>query len=136
MSRIVENIEEVVLAVKDQDEAVALFEDLFGLEFNDTWTVPADSMRVKCAQVGDTQFHIVASLSPDALIDKFISQKGEGLHHIAFRVKNLDKAISRLKQKNVKLIPETPRTRANKRYVFIHPKSAHGLLIEVVEIKK
>jgi methylmalonyl-CoA epimerase len=136
MSRVVENIEEVVLAVQDQDKAVALFEDLFGLEFKDSWTVPADSMRVKCAKVGNTQFHIVTSLTPDALIAKFIAQKGEGIHHIAFRVRNLDETISRLKEKKVKLIPETPRTRERKRYVFVHPGSAHGMLIELIEIQE
>ena len=136
MDRTVENIEEIVLAVRDQDEAVALFEDLLGLEFKDSWTVPADAMRVKCAKIGDTQFHIVTSLSPDAVIDRFITERGEGIHHIAFRVRNLDETISRLKEKNMKLVPETPRTRENKRYVFVHPRSAHGVLIELVEIRQ
>jgi len=135
LSRIVENVEEVVLAVENQDEAVALFEELFGLEFKDSWTVPIDKMKVKCARIGDTQFHIVASTSPDALIDKYIRDRGEGIHHIAFRVNNLDELIARLKKKGLKLVPEEPRSGMSSRYIFVHPKSAHGLLIELIERK-
>ncbi|MFC1870086.1 VOC family protein [Chloroflexota bacterium] len=133
MGGIVENIEEVVLAVHDQDEAVVLFEGLFGLEFKESWTVPMDAMQVKCAKVGDTQFHIVTSLRPDAVIAKFIAERGEGIHHICFKVRNLDETVSRLKEKNVKLVPETPRTNDGGRYIFIHPRFAHGVLIELLE---
>lgn len=136
MDNIIENVEEVVLAVENQDEVVALFEDLFGIEFKDGWTVPADHMKVRCAKIGDTQFHIVASESPDAVIAKYIRDRGEGLHHIAFRVANLEQLIKRLKEKGVKLIPEEPREDELRKYVFIHPKSAHGVLIELMEWKK
>ncbi len=134
MVSLLENIEEIVLAVKDQDKAVALFENLFGLEFDKSWTVPADSMQVKCAMVGDTQFHIVTSNEQDALIDKFVSERGEGLHHVAFRVKDLDSMVSRLRDLGIKVVPKTPRIgREGGRYAFVHPRSAHGLLIELIE---
>ena len=136
MDRIIENIEEVVLAVEHQEEAVALFEDLFGIEFKESWTVPADSMKVRCARIGDTQFHIVASEKPDAVIAKYIRDRGEGIHHIAFRVINLDQLITRLKEKGLKLVPEEPREDEIRRYIFVHPKSVHGVLIELMEYKK
>ena len=134
MISLLEHVEEIVLAVKNQEKAVALFETLFGLEFDRTWTVPADSMQVKCAMVGDTQFHIVASTEPDTLIDKFVGERGEGLHHVAFRVKDLDAIVAHLKGLGIKVIPETPRTgREGARYAFVHPRSAFGLLIELIE---
>ena len=135
MDRIVENIEEVVLAVEHQDEAVALFEELFGLEFKESWMVPNDNMKVKCARVGDTQFHVVASTTPDAVIAKYIRDRGEGIHHIAFKVSNLDKIVTRLKEKGVRLVPERPIVSGSRssRYIFIHPKSVHGVLIELIE---
>ena len=134
MAKILENVEEIVLAVKDQKKTVAFFEELFGLEFDRNWTVPVDSMKVECAMIGDTQFHIVASTSPDTLIDKFIQQRGEGIHHIAFRVRNLDVIISKLMDLGVKLVPEIPREgREGGRYIFIHPKYVNGLLIELIE---
>lgn len=132
----VERIEEVVLAVENQDESIALFEEVFGFRFEQTWTVPIDNMNVKCAKIGETQFHIVASTSPDpnALIPRFIKERGEGLHHIAFKVRDLDDLIRIIRKKGLKLIPENPRTGSNGiRYIFIHPKSASGLLIELIE---
>ena len=95
--------------------------------------MPADSMKVKCARIGDTQFHIVASTSPGTLIEKFIQDRGEGIHHFAFRVSKLDEIVASLKEKGVKLVPEEPRTGNNSRYIFVHPKSAHGVLIELIE---
>jgi len=137
MSSILKHVEEVVLAVEDQEKSVALFEELFGLEFNKSWTVPVDNMRVMCAMVGETQFHIVASTEPNALIAKFVKQKGEGIHHIAFRVDDLGAVIGKLKNRGIKLVPEEPRTgREGGRYIFIHPKSVHGLLIELIERPK
>ena len=134
MISLLEHVEEIVLAVKNQEKAVALFESLFGLEFDRTWTVPADSMQVKCAMVGDTQFHIVASTEPDTIIDKFVGERGEGLHHVAFRVKDLDAVVSHLRGLGIKVIPETPRTgREGARYAFVHPRSVFGLLIELIE---
>jgi methylmalonyl-CoA/ethylmalonyl-CoA epimerase len=122
------------LAVDDQDEVVDLFEELFGLEFNKSWTVPVDSMKVRCAMVGGTQFHIVAATRPDTLIDKFVKERGEGIHHIAFRVNNLDRVISKLKERGIRMVPESPRKgQKGGRYIFVHPKSVHGLLIELIE---
>ena len=136
MDRIVQNIEEVVLAVKDQEEVVAMFEDLFGLDFKDSWTVPEDKMKVRSAKIGDTQFHVVASETPDAVIGKYIRDRGEGIHHICFRVSHLDELIARLREKGVRLVPEIPRRGKTSRFIFVHPKSAHGVMIELIERKK
>jgi len=136
MSGMIENVEEIALAVEHQEEVVTLFEDLFDIEFKDSWTVPADRMKVKSAKIGDTQFHIIASESPDAVIGKYIRDRGEGLHHIAFRVANLERLIRRLKEKGVRLIPEEPREDELRRYIFVHPKSVHGVLIELMEYKR
>ena len=133
MSGILENVEEVALAVEHQDEAVALFEELFGLEFKDSWTVPADNMKVKCAMIGNTQFHIVSPTSPDSVIAKYIRDRGEGIHHIAFRVSNLDEIVTKLRGKGIKVVPEKPRSGRSSRYIFVHPKAVHGVLLELGE---
>ena len=138
MAGMIENVEEVVLAVENQDEVVALFEDLFGLEFKDSWTVPADSMSVRCAHIGDTMFHIVSSMTPDAVIAKFLQNRGEGIHHIAFRVRDMDEMVTRLRQKGVRLVPEEPVSLgpSGASYIFIHPQSVHGVLIELICVGK
>ena len=134
MDKIVENIAEVVLAVENQDEAISLFEDLFGLEFKEGWDMPMYDMRVKAARVGNTQFQIVASTNPapDAFITKYIKDRGEGIHHIAFNVSNLDETVARLKERGVRLVPEEPVGVGGMRFVFVHPRSVHGVLIELL----
>ena len=135
MGKIVKNIEEVVLVVENQDEVASLFEDLFGFEFDRSWDMPMYDMHVKSARVGETQFQVVGSTNPapDAFINKFIKDRGEGIHHIAFNVNNLDDTIARLKEKGVRLIPEQPvGTAGTARFIFVHPKSVHGVLIELL----
>jgi methylmalonyl-CoA/ethylmalonyl-CoA epimerase len=132
--KIIKNIQEVVLAVEKQDEAVALFEELFGLEFKEGWDMPTYDMKVKAANVGETQFQIITPTKSESMIAKYIQDRGEGLHHIAFTVYNLDETVAKLKEKNVKLIPESPVAVEGRplRYIFVHPKSAHGVLIELL----
>jgi methylmalonyl-CoA/ethylmalonyl-CoA epimerase len=134
MAVMIENVEEVVLAVDNQDEVVALFEDLFGLDFKDSWTVPADNMSVRCAHIGNTMFHVVSSMTPDAVIAKFIRDRGEGIHHIAFRVRDMDEMVTRLRHKGIKLVPEEPISLgpSGPSYIFVHPKSVHGVMIELI----
>ena len=133
-NKIVKNIQEVVLAVEKQDEAVALFEELFGLEFKDGWDMPTYDMKVKSAKVGDTQLQIITPTSSESIIAKYIQDRGEGLHHIAFMLSDLDETVARLKEKNIKLIPDSPVSVEGRplRYIFIHPKSVHGVLIELL----
>lgn len=90
----IKNIEEVVLAVKDMDDAVKLYEDLFGIKFDTEWEMPMDNMIVKSARIGETQFQIVKSTTEDGLIAKFIKSRGEGIHHICFKVKNLKEMVN------------------------------------------
>jgi len=134
MAGLIENVEEVVLAVENQEEVVALFEDLFELEFKDSWTVPADDMSVKCAHIGSTMFHIVSSMTENAVIARFIKDRGEGLHHIAFRVRDMDEIVTRLRQKGVRLVPEEPISfgPSGPSYIFVHPRSLHGVMIELI----
>ncbi len=135
----IENVEEVVIAVKDARNAVALFNDLFGMKFETEWDMPDENMIVKSERISGTQLQFVESTSAEGVIAKFIESRGEGLNHIAFKVTNLKEMVSRLKAKGVKLIPEEPIEMKNPlgegtwAYVFIHPKSACGALIELIE---
>jgi methylmalonyl-CoA epimerase len=132
----IQNIEEVVLAVEDMDESVRLYEDLFGIKFDTEWEMPMDDMVVKSARIGETQFQIVKSTTPDGLIAKFIKSRGEGIHHICFKVKNLKEMVDRLKSKGAKIVPEEPIDFGGVAYAFVHPSSTHGLLIELLEIRE
>ena len=134
------SIEEVVIAVKDVEAAANLFKELFGFNFKDEWTLPGEMIRIRSERIGETQLQLMEPTSPESVVAKFLSERGEGLNHIAFRVNGLDKMVKELKSKGVRLIPETPveidhplKKGVKLKYIFIHPKSAHGVLIELIE---
>ena len=137
----IQNIEEVVIAVEDAEQAVAVFEDLFGMKFQTSWEMPDEHMIVKSERISGTQLQFVQSTSPEGVIAKFIQSRGEGLNHIALKVTNLREMVSRLKGKGAKLIPDepiemkSPLGEGTWAYIFIHPRSACGTLIELIETK-
>lgn len=133
-------IEEIAVAVKDADKGVSLFNELFGFNFDLSWELAHEKIKVKSQRIGETQFQLLEATSKDSVVAKFIEKKGEGLNHIAFRVRKLREFVAKLKEKGVQLIPEepvdvdNPVTGKNKlSYIFIHPKSAFGILIELIE---
>lgn len=132
----IQGIQEIVIAVKEAKKATAFFEDLLGVKFNIQWSMPNEKMNVQATQIGDTQLQIVESTASDGVIAKFIETHGPGLHHIAFRVNNLKAWVAKLKEKGIKLIPDQPIEYPKGAYIFIHPKSAFGVLMELVEFKE
>ncbi|MCD6358568.1 MAG: VOC family protein [Dehalococcoidia bacterium] len=137
-------IEEVVIAVKDADKAVALFKDLFGLKFDVGWDMPHEKMRVKSDRIAGTQLQFLEPTGPEGVIAKFIDAKGEGLNHFAFRVSNLEAMVKELKAKGVRMMPGEPvrmkipweeEGKEELSYIFTHPKSTCGVLIELIEVK-
>jgi len=133
-------IEEIAIAVKDAEEGASLFKDLFGFDFELKWEIPFEKIKVKSHRIGKTQLQFLTPTSQESVVAKFIEQKGEGLNHIALRVKNLKALIVRLKERGVQLVPQELLTipnplggSASMSYIFIHPKSALGVLIELIE---
>lgn len=131
----IKSIHEVVLAVENAEEVKRLYEELFDIKFDLEWELPWENMRVKCATIGETQFHIVESTSSQGVIARFINKRGEGIHHICFKVEGLDELVQRLKEKGVKLVPEIPISVGNVSYIFVHPSATRGILIELMEEK-
>ena len=140
----IERIEEVVIAVEDANEAAAYFKDLFGMEFSEGWELPHERIKVRSERIAGTQLQFIESTHPQGVVAKFINQRGEGLNHIAFRVSNLREMVRRLKAKGVRFIPdevievadrELPVSKGKVGYIFIHPQSARGVLIELIESK-
>ena len=147
----IEGIEEVVIAVKDVDEAADYFKDLFGMEFANGWELKGERIKVRSEVIQGSQLQFIQATDPQSVVAKFIKQKGQGLNHFAFRVKNLKELVKRLKEKGVRLVPPeivTPEaaglTSTGKNipnsidagkggFIFIHPSSAYGVLIELIE---
>jgi len=113
---------------------IAVNSDILGLEFEGTETVQEQKVTTAFFPVGDSEVELLESTAPDGPIAKYLEKRGEGIQHIAFRVDNLDQALAELKDKGIRLIDEKPRRGAGgAKIAFLHPKSTHGVLIELSE---
>jgi methylmalonyl-CoA/ethylmalonyl-CoA epimerase len=128
------NIEHIGIAVKDLDEANEVYAKLFGKPSYKTEVVESESVKTSFFKVGNQKIELLEGLHEESIITKYIEKKGEGVHHIAFEVDNINQEIERLKQEGFVVLSDTPKQGAdNKLVVFLHPKSAHGVLIELCQ---
>ena len=127
-------IDHLGIAVNSIEEAKKLFHDILGLKFEGTETVQEQKVTTAFFPVGDSEVELLESTAPDGPIAKYLEKRGEGIQHIAFRVDNLSQALAELKDKGIRLIDEKPRQGAGgAKIAFLHPKSTHGVLIELSE---
>jgi methylmalonyl-CoA/ethylmalonyl-CoA epimerase len=127
-------IDHIGIAVKSLADAVKLYEDTIGLKVSGYDQVDDQGVRVAMLPVGDTRIELLEPIRPDSPIEKFMTKRGEGIHHIAVRVDNIEAALERFKAAGARLIDTSPRIGAhNTRIAFIHPASTHGVLLELVE---
>ena len=122
------------IAVRSVEAALKLYRDALGLEVAGIEEVPAEAVRVAMVPVGDTRIELLEATGDGSAIGKFIEKRGEGLHHVALAVDDLDAHLKRLEEQGVKVIPGKGETGAGgHRYAFLHPSSCGGVLIELVE---
>ncbi len=127
-------IDHIGIAVANLDEALKVYTEVLGLEVHGTEVVEEQKVKVAFLPVGDSEVELLESTSPDGPIAKFIEAKGQGIQHIAFRVDNLEQALSEMKDKGIRLIDEKPRYGAGgAKIAFLHPKSTNSVLIELCE---
>jgi methylmalonyl-CoA epimerase len=130
----IKGIDHIAIAVENIDEAIELFEKKLGLRLHHRETVESQGVETATFEIGGTAIELVEGKTETSAIRKFIETKGPGIHHIAFAVDSVEGAISDLKQKEMRLIDETPKPgKENSRIAFIHPKSTQKILFELVE---
>ncbi len=127
-------IEHIGIAVKNLEASNELFEALFDKPHYKIEAVESEGVMTSFFQVGESKIELLQATSPDSPIAKFIEKKGEGMHHIAFDVSDIDFEIKRLVKKGFKMIHDIPKLGAdNKRIAFLHPKSTNGVLVELCQ---
>ena len=127
-------IDHLGIAVHSIEEAKKLFQDTLGLKFEGSETVAEQKVTTAFFPVGDSEVELLESTAPDGPIAKYLEKRGEGIQHIAFRVENIEEALAELKEKGIRLIDEKPRMGAGgAKIAFLHPKSTHGVLVEISE---
>ena len=130
-------IDHLGIAVKAVADAAKMYETVLGLKVTGTDQVDDQGVKVAMIDIGESRFELLEAIRPDSPIGKFVAKRGEGLHHIAVRVDNIEASLAQLKAAGVRLIDETPRRGAhNTRVAFIHPAGTHGVLLELVEHAK
>ena len=127
-------IEHVALAVADLDAAVEHYENVWGLTVSHRERVEDQGVEEAMLPLGESFLQLLGPTSPDTTVGKFVARRGEGLHHIAYEVDDLEAALAELKSKGVPLIDEVPRRGGRGHMVaFVHPKGNHGLLVELIQ---
>jgi len=127
-------IDHVGIAVKSLSEAVKVYENMIGLRVSGYDQVDDQGVRVAMLPAGDSRIELLEPVTPDSPIAKFMAKRGEGIHHIAIRVDNIEEALARLQAAGARLIDSVPRAGAHHtRIAFVHPSSTHGVLLELVE---
>ena len=129
-----EKIEHIGIAVKDLDASNLLFEKLLGVPHYKMEDVLSEGVRTSFFKVGPNKIELLAALNDESAIMKFLENKGEGIHHIAFAVDDIMAEMKRLSAEGFTLLNETPKKGAdNKLIAFLHPKGTNGVLVELCQ---
>ena len=131
----ISKIEQLGIAVKSIEEALPYYENVLGFECYNIETVEEQKVRTAFLRVGETKIELLEATSPDSTIAKFIENRGEGIHHVAYKVEDgVAKALDECVEKEIRTIDKTPRAGAEGlKIAFLHPKSTQGVLTELCE---
>ena len=133
----VKRIEHIAILVEDIEKTIAFWQAGLGLELAGVKEVPAEKSRVAFLPVGGSEVELVQPTSSDSGLARFLEKRGPGMHHLCLEVDDIQGMLVRLKGQGIQLINETPVIASDgKRYAFIHPKSANGVMVELYELPK
>jgi methylmalonyl-CoA epimerase len=131
---VLDRIDHVGVAVSDLDAGIALYERTFAMPLAHRETVESQGVEAALLDVGDGHVELLAPLGPETMVGKFIAKRGEGLHHVAYAVDDIDATLGRLKQDGAELIDAEPRPGIRgSRVAFLHPRATGSVLTEIVE---
>lgn len=130
---VVDYVDHVGVAVEDIEEAMGFFQRVFGTPAAAVVELEDQGVRACLIEVGQTRLELLQPTGPETPVGRFIERRGEGLHHLAFNVKDVAKGLEAVKGQGLQVIDEAPREGLSGLIAFIHPRSAHGVLTELVE---
>jgi methylmalonyl-CoA/ethylmalonyl-CoA epimerase len=133
----IKNVEHLGIAVQDLNNANELFRKLLGGEHYKVEDVRSEQVSTSFFKVGDTKVELLEGSDEESAVSKYINKKGEGIHHVAFEVDDIDEEMNRLKNEGFQLLNDIPKEGAdNKLVCFLHPKSTNGVLVELCQEKE
>jgi methylmalonyl-CoA/ethylmalonyl-CoA epimerase len=128
-----EHLNHVCIAVRDLDDTLGFYRDLFGLKPSEVREIADQGVKAALVRVGGTELEFIQPTDPDGAIARFIDSRGETLHHICFEVDDLQGKLDLLADKGTRLIDNTPRPGLAGMIAFLHPRSTRGVLVELVD---
>ena len=132
---IVKRIDHVAVIVEDLETTLGFWRDALGIELARVEEVPAEAAKIAFLPVGGSQVELVEPTTLDSGLRRYLEKRGSGIHHICLEVGDLQGMLERLKERGVQLVNETPMSGSGgRKYAFIHPKSAFGVLVELYEL--
>jgi methylmalonyl-CoA/ethylmalonyl-CoA epimerase len=130
----VKKINHVAIVVEDIDSSLGFWRDALGLTLDHIEDVPSQASKVAFLPVGEGEVELVEPTDPESGMAKYLSKRGEGMHHLCMEVDDIEGMLAELKDKGVRLINEEPLDLPGRRMAFIHPKSTNGVLLELYEL--
>ena len=131
----IKSINHIAIVVEDMEESLAFWRDALGIELHELRNAPAEKSQVAFLPLAGAEVELVMPTSDDSGIAKYLAKRGPGMHHLCLEVDDIEGMLSRLKQKKIRLINEEPRIAADgRKYAFVHPESAGGVLVELYQI--
>jgi methylmalonyl-CoA/ethylmalonyl-CoA epimerase len=129
-------INHVAIVVPNIDEGLAFWRDALGLPLGDRKHVAQEAVDVAFLEVGGAHLELVQPTTDDSGVAQYLAKKGAGMHHLCLEVDDLEAAMQRLREHGAQLLSDTPRERDGIRYVFVHPRSTGGVLLELYELPR
>jgi len=129
----IKKIDHIAIVVESLDRALGVYRDALGMAVTDVREMPEQDVKMAFLPSGDSEIELLEPLHADSGIGKYLAKRGEGLHHICLEVDDIEATLADLKAKGSQLIDETPKQGAYGKIAFIHPRGAHGVLVELVQ---
>jgi methylmalonyl-CoA/ethylmalonyl-CoA epimerase len=130
----IEKLDHIGIAVKDLDQAMKLYREAFGIEPSLTYESAYTKAKIAFFTVGESRIELIQPTNPESVMAKFLEKRGEGIHHICLKVKDVDSSLVALEAKGIALIDKKARkVRDNEKVAFLSPKSTNGVLMELIE---
>jgi methylmalonyl-CoA/ethylmalonyl-CoA epimerase len=126
-------IHHVAVVVRDMEDSLELYQKNLGLQLETVMPIPSDHVRIGFLAVGEVKIELVQPTDDTTGVYRFLESKGEGFHHVCFEVPDIQAALDQLAAEGLQLIDTKPRMGADGPVAFVHPKSCHGVLVELVE---
>ena len=127
------HIHHIAIAVEDLDGALAFYRDALGVAVGERREVPAEGVEIAFLPIGDAELELMRPLDPENSIGRFLEKRGEGIHHVCMLVEDIEAAVARMEAEGARMATEVRSHPDGTRYAFVHPKSTHGVLLELYQ---